>query len=82
MATTENTFTGNGTLNSFAFTFPIIKRDDVKVSLNDTVIASTEYTFTNDTTIAFDAISPATTLQETTGAPKSGINVRVFVKLM
>lgn len=78
MATTENTFTGNGTLNSFAFTFPIIKRDDVKVSLNDTLIASTEYTFTNDTTIVFDAISPATALQETTGAPKSGINVRVF----
>ena len=78
MATTENTFTGNGTLNSFAFTFPIIKRDDVQVSLNDTLIASTEYTFTNDTTIVFDAISPATALQETSGAPKSGVAVRVF----
>ena len=84
MATTQNEHNGNGTVRKFAFTFPYIKEDDVKISLRTsiadvTVIASTEYTFPSATEIQFNALSgAATTFQETTGAPKTGVIVRVF----
>jgi hypothetical protein len=84
MATTQNEHNGNGTLRRFPFTFPYIKEDDVKVSLrttstNVTIIASTEYTFPSATEIQFNALSgAATTFQETTGAPKTGVTVRIF----
>ena len=84
MATTQNEHNGNGTLRRFSFTFPYIKEDDVKISLRTsvddvTVIASTEYTFPSATEIQFNALSgAATTFQETTGAPKTGVTVRIF----
>ena len=82
MATTQNEHNGNGTLRRFAFTFPYIKEDDVKVSLRTstadvTDIASTTYTFPSATEIQFSAVT-ATTFQESTGAPKSGVTVRIF----
>ena len=85
MATTENNFTGNGTRVSHAFTFPYLNTSDVKIGLTlgtgaEQVLAATEYTFPNATTLKLDTIDSATTWQETSGAPKSGIKVRVHRK--
>ena len=85
MATTENNFTGNGTQVSYAFTFPYLETSDVKIGLTlgtgaEQVLAATEYTFPNATTLKLDTISSATTWQETSGAPKSAIKVRVHRK--
>ena len=82
MATTQNEHNGNGTLRRFSFTFPYIKEDDVKVQVRTstadvTTIASTTYTFPSATEIQFSAVT-ATTFQESTGAPKSGVTVRIF----
>lgn len=82
MATTQNEHSGNGTLRRFSFTFPYIKEDDVKVSVrtsNDdvTTLASTTYTFPSATEIQLSAVTE-TTFQESTGAPKSGVTLRVF----
>ena len=78
MAVTEKKETGTGSLNSFPFQFKYLKREDVKASLNDTLIDPTKYEFSNATTIAFKAIDVATELQETSGAPKDGVAVRIF----
>ena len=85
MATTENNFTGNGTQVSYAFTFPYLETSDVKIGLTlgtgaEQVLAATEYTFPNATTLKLGTISSATTWQETSGAPKSAIKVRVHRK--
>ena len=82
MATTQNEHNGNGTTRRFSFTFPYIKEDDVKVSLrtstaNVTTIASTNYTFPSATEIQFSAVTE-TDFQESTGAPKTGVTIRVF----
>ena len=82
MATTQNEHTGNGTTRRFSFTFPYIKEDDVKVSLrtstaNVTTIASANYTFPSATEIQFSAVTE-TTFQESTGAPKNGVTIRIF----
>jgi len=82
MATTQNEHTGNGTTRRFSFTFPYIKEDDVKVSLrtstaNVTTIASANYTFPSATEIQFSAVTE-TDFQESTGAPKTGVTIRVF----
>ena len=82
MATTQNEHTGNGTLRRFSFTFPYIKEDDVKVSVrtnnaNVTTLASNTYTFPSATEIQLSAVTE-TTFQESTGAPKTGVTLRVF----
>ena len=82
MATTQNEHSGNGTLRRFSFTFPYIKEDDVKVSVrtsNDdvTTLASTAYTFPSATEIQLNAVTE-TDFQESTGAPKTGVTLRVF----
>ena len=82
MATTQNEHNGNGTLRRFSFTFPYIKEDDVKVSVrtsNDdvTTLASTAYTFPSATEIQLNAVTE-TDFQESTGAPKTGVTLRVF----
>ena len=82
MATTQNEHSGNGTLRRFSFTFPYIKEDDVKVSVrtsNDdvTTLSSTTYTFPSATEIQLSAVTE-TTFQESTGAPKTGVTLRVF----
>ena len=78
MAVTETTATGDGSTILFPFTFEYIDESDVKVSLNGTTLATTEYDFANATTIEFNSIASATTTQETTGAPKSSVEVRIF----
>ena len=85
MATTQNTASGNGSLTSFSFTFQYLEESDVYVSLTvDSTGAKTELTqttdwvFANATTVSFNAISPATDWQETTGAPKTGVTVRIY----
>ena len=82
MATTQNEHNGNGSTRRFSFTFPYIKEDDVRVSLrtstaNVTTIASANYTFPSATEIQFSAVTE-TDFQESTGAPKTGVTIRVF----
>ena len=54
MATTQNTYTANGVTSLYSFTFPYLKEDHVKVSLNGVV--TTAYTFANATTISFNTV--------------------------
>ena len=84
MATTY-TDNGGGAANGsdleFTFTFPVIQTEDVKVALNNIVQATTKYAVnlsSNPTKITFNNTSITSSLQETSGAPKSGVSVRVF----
>ena len=65
----------------FTFTFPFIQTEDVKVALNNVVQATTKYavdTASNPTKITFNNTSVDSNVQESTGAPKTGVTVRVF----
>ena len=56
MATTSNTYTGNGSNKLFSITFPYLDTSDINVYLNgvlQTII--TQYTFANATTVEFVA---------------------------
>ena len=64
MATTQNTYTGNGSATNYSFTFEYLKQSDVKVTLD--TVATTAFTFANATTIAF------------TSAPANGVAIRIF----
>ena len=64
MATTQNTYTGNGSTTNYSFTFEYLKQADVKVTLD--TVATTAFTFANATTLAF------------TTAPASGVAIRIF----
>jgi hypothetical protein len=64
MATTQNTFTGNGSTVLFSFTFPYLDSTDILVSVNGTL--TTAYTLANATTIQF------------TTAPANGAAIRIF----
>jgi hypothetical protein len=56
MATTSNTYTGNGSNKLFSITFPYLATSDVDVYLNGTLqTITTEYTFANATTVEFVA---------------------------
>jgi hypothetical protein len=56
MATTSNTYTGNGSNKLFSITFPYLETTDVDVYLNGTLqTITTQYTFANATTIEFVA---------------------------
>ena len=71
----------NGSDLEFTYTFPVLQTEDVKVALNNVVQATTKYTVdnvSNPTKITFNNTSVDSTLQETSGAPKSGVTVRVF----
>ncbi len=73
--------TPNGSHLNFTYSFPSIKNEDVKVALNGTTQASTKYTVNTDvnpTRIEFNNTSIDTDLQESTGAPKTGVIVRVY----
>ncbi len=55
MATTQNTYTGNGSNKLFSITFPYLSEDHVKVYLNNVLQTITsQYTFANLTTIEFN----------------------------
>ncbi len=74
--TTENVYsTLNGNppsagQSTYSFTFPYIEREDVKVSLNGTTLATTTYSFANDTTIQLDST--------TAGTVTTSTKVRIF----
>ena len=74
--TTENVYsTLNGNppsagQSTYSFTFPYIEREDVKVSLNGTTLATTAYSFANDTTIQLDST--------TAGTVTTSTKVRIF----
>lgn len=56
MATTENSFNGTGSQDSFSFTFPYLKDTDIKVSVGGVVkTVTTHYTLHTPTTIKFTA---------------------------
>lgn len=56
---TFNQYTGDGTTVLYSFTFPYISEDDVKASVDGTVLQpTTEYTFANATTIQFLSAPP------------------------
>ena len=84
MATTfdENgTNTPNGSHLEFSYTFDVIKNEDVKVALNGVTQAATKYTLdttTNPKKIIFNNTSVDASVQESTGAPKTGVVVKVY----
>ena len=56
MATTSNTYTGNGSNKLFSITFPYLDTSDINVYLNGTLqTIITQYTFANATTVEFVA---------------------------
>jgi len=52
MATTSNTYVGNGSTVLYSFTFPYLEESDIYVSVDR--VNTTEYTLANATTIEFD----------------------------
>ena len=71
----------NGSKLDFTFTFPVIQTEDVRVELNALVQETTKYTVdltSNPTKITFNNTNIDSSVQESTGAPKSGVLVRVF----
>ena len=81
MTATYDDSTGNGSNLNFNYTFPILQTEDVKVALNSVVQATTKYTVNttnNPTRIEFNSTSIDSSVQESSGAPKSGVIVRVY----
>ena len=64
MATTSNTFTGDGSTTNYSFTFEYLEQDEVKVTLDGT--ATTAFTFANATTLSF------------TSAPANAVEIRIY----
>ena len=83
MAVTYNDNGGSvdGSNKAFTFTFPYLKTEDVKVALNGKTQATTKYAVsTSPTKITFNNTSIDATVQESDGAPKTGVNVRIYRK--
>ena len=77
MAVTEHSYTGNGSTTDYSFTFPYLKSTDIQVQLDQ--ISTTNWSLANATTIHFTAPSGgATTTQESGGAPKSGVPIKIL----
>jgi len=77
--TDNGTNTPNGSHLEFTYTFPVIVSTDVKVALNGVTQATTKYTVsTSPAKITFNNSSVDSTVQESTGAPKTGVTVRVY----
>jgi len=73
--------TPNGSHLAFSYSFPVLKTEDVKVALNGVTQATTKYAVdntSNPTRITFNNTSIDSDLQESTGAPKTGVVVRVY----
>ena len=77
---TDNaTNTPNGSHKVFTYTFPALQTEDIKVALNGIVQATTKYTASlSPAQIEFNNTSIDSSVQESTGAPKTGVQVRVF----
>jgi len=77
--TDNGTNTPNGSHLEFTYTFPVLLSTDVKVSLNNVIQATTKYTVsTSPAKITFNNTSVDSTVQESTGAPKTGVTVRIY----
>ena len=77
--TDNGTNTPNGSHKVFTYTFPAIQTEDIKVALNGIVQATTKYTASlSPAQIEFNNNSIDSSVQESTGAPKTGVQVRVF----
>ena len=66
MATTQTTYTGNGSTTNYSFTFPYLAETDVKVKLDGVTQATTTYSFANATTISMNS------------APGNGVGIIIF----
>ena len=64
MATTQNTYTGNGSTTDYTLTFPYIAVADVRVSLDD--IGTTAFSLINAATLRFNS------------APGNGVAIRIY----
>ncbi|MEY4418020.1 MAG: Synechococcus phage [Actinomycetota bacterium] len=64
MAVTQNTYTGNGSITNYSFTFPYLETTDIKVSVNG--VDTTAYTLANATTVSFNT------------APANGAAIRIY----
>ena len=88
MATTRQEITGDGQTgasgatgnNRLLVTFPSLKTEDIKIKLNGVLMAASTYVVHSNpsTAITFNSINPDTALQETTGAPKQGVNILIY----
>ncbi len=77
--TDNGTNTPNGSHKVFTYTFPALQTEDIKVALNGIVQATTKYTASlSPAQIEFNNTSIDSSVQESTGAPKTGVQVRVF----
>ena len=78
--TDNGTNTPNGTHLDFTYTFPVLQTEDVKVALNGVTQTTTKYSVSTSPTskITFNNTSVDSTVQESTGAPKTGVLVRVY----
>ena len=66
MATTENNYTGDGIQTSYTFSFPYIKKEDVKVTLDE--IGTTDFTINDNTPTQIDFNT----------APGNNVAIRIF----
>ena len=73
---TDTDHVGDGSSRVFNITFEYIDEGDVKVSLNG--VDTTDFILLNATTIQFNTLAAATATQEASGAPKTGVAVRVY----
>ena len=64
MATTEHFYTGNNSTTDYSFTFPYLKTEHIKVTLD--TVATTAYTLPNSTTVRFNT------------APGSGVDIHIY----
>ena len=77
--TDNGTNTPNGSHKVFTYTFPALQTEDIKVALNGLVQATTKYTSSlSPAQIEFNNTNIDSSVQENTGAPKTGVVVRVF----
>ena len=79
--TDNGTNTPNGSHLEFTYTFPVIQAADVLVALDGKEQATSKYTTSiSPAKITFNNTSVDSTVQESTGAPKTGVLVRVYRK--
>ena len=79
--TDNGTNTPNGSHLEFTYTFPVIQAADLMVALDGKLQATSKFTASiSPAKITFNNTSIDSDLQESTGAPKTGVDVRVFRK--
>ena len=66
MAVTFNDYPGDGSTTVFPFTFEYLEQDEVKVLIDGSLLASTQYSFATATSLSFNT------------APASGTTIRIY----